>query len=352
MTSNTSDSKSNKAGPKATGTNIPLPDGRFQPRVRLVNGTKARFDPWPAGTTKEEADKLVADLQARVIREKIRSSHKARQKVRTAKAQVTATAACTAWVEGWHQDRVNRGLTSARDSLAHWNTHLAATLGVKHPLHWTRDDFRQLSVQLDAKVQAGDMSWKTAVNVWSTATKMADDAAESKLDSIKCRNDNPATGVRGPDRGEKTAKQYLFPSEFLQFIHCDTVPVKWRRVVAIAVYTYVRAGELRALTWDDVNIERGILSITKATDRTTGGLKSTKTKSPRLLPIEPALLPLLKTMHDECGGEGLVIDCRVSGICRAAFDGCSGAPRSNVRASTTWPPAFVAFDSTTCGQLA
>jgi integrase len=308
MTQGNEKTTKRKCGPTATGSNIPLADGRWQPRVRLIDGSKMRFDPWPAGTSKEDADKLTLELQERVIREKLRSVRKIQSKARISKSRATATAACADWIKVWHDDRVAHGLTSARDSLAHWETHLKPTLGTKHPLHWTRDDFRALSVELDEKVQRGEVAPKTAVNVWGTATKMADDACNSKLATIRCRIDNPSTDVRGPERGEKIAKQYLFPSEFLQLMQCDKVPVKWRRVVAIAVYTYARAGELRALTWDDVDLERGILSITKATDRTTGGLKSTKTKSPRLLPIEPELLPLLQTMHDECNGEGHVMD--------------------------------------------
>jgi len=307
MTTNNEKTPKRKSGPAPTGTNIPLADGRFQPRVRLVDGTKARFDPWDPGTSKEEADRLVADLQARVIRENIRSTHKTRQKARDTKAQQDAKTACAEWVKGWHDERVNRGLTSARDSKAHWETHIAAVLGNKRPVEWSRDDYRRLSSELDDKVQRGDMSPKTAVNVWGTATKMADDAMNSKRPDIRCRNDNPSEGTRGPERGAKIAKQYLFPSEFLQVMNSDKVPLKWKRVIAIAVYTYTRAGELRALTWDDVDLERGVLAITKATDRTTGGLKSTKTKSPRLIAIEPELMPLLQTMHDEVG-EGRLVD--------------------------------------------
>ena len=46
--------------------------------------------------------------------------------------------------------------------------------------------------------------------------------------------------------------QFLYPSEFLRFVNCDEVPIAWRRSVAIAVYTYLRAGELRVLRWEDV----------------------------------------------------------------------------------------------------
>ncbi len=98
-------------------------------------------------------------------------------------------------------------------------------MGPKHVGEWTRDDLRKLSRELDAKVQANDLSWKAAQNVWGTATKMCDDATESKRDELKCRTDNPATGVRGPDRGADTGKQFLYPSEFLAFVAHPDVPL-------------------------------------------------------------------------------------------------------------------------------
>jgi len=211
-------------------------------------------------------------------------------------------------VKAWHEDRVNRGLTSARDSLAHWETHISKVLGMKRSTEWTRDDFRAVSASLDDKIKARTLSWKTATNVWGIATKMADDARNSKRSAVRCRDDNPAEGVRGPDRGERTARQYLYPSEFLKFLQCETVPMAWRRLVAVAIYSYARAGELRALTWDDVDVDRGIITITKSIEAATGRVKSTKSKAPRMLPIEPALLPLLVAMKEESGGTGYVVE--------------------------------------------
>jgi integrase len=301
MSEGSNEKQTNKGGRKLTGHVVKTADGRWQALIRLADGTRKRIPPFPAGTSEAMAREKAAALQERAKRENI---------VSTTKQQALAQNpnACTDWVTAWVEERERRGLTSARDSKAHWKTHLLTVLGSNHPREWTRHDFRRLSVILDEKVQSASVAWKTAQNIWTTAIKMASDAAESKLDTIKCRDDNPADGVRGPDRGEKTGKQFLFPSEFTQYIECTKVPLKWRRIVAIAVYTYARAGELRALTWDDVDLERGILSITKAIDRTTGGLKSTKTKTPRLVPIEPALLPLLQAMHDECDGKGQLID--------------------------------------------
>jgi integrase len=211
------------------------------------------------------------------------------------------------WVEIWHAGRTARGLTSARLSLGNWTRYIEPILGAKHPREWTGADFRKLAKTLDDKVVAGGIAWKSATNIWGTATRMARDAQKSKDVRLQCRDDNPSSGISGPDRGEKTAKQYLYPSEFSALVECEEVPLGWRRAFALAVYTYARLGELLALTWDDVDLEHGVIHITRAIDTVTGRTKTTKSKAPRPVAIEPNLLPLLCVMRQECGGRGLVV---------------------------------------------
>jgi len=54
---------------------------------------------------------------------------------------------------------------------------------------------------------------------------MCADAAESKLDTVRCRADDPAKGVRGPERAVETGLQFLYPSEFLTFVNSPEVPL-------------------------------------------------------------------------------------------------------------------------------
>jgi hypothetical protein len=58
-----------------------------------------------------------------------------------------------------------------------------------------------------------------------------------------------------PDRGTEKGKQFLYPLEFRQFVQCADVPLRWRRVVAVAIYLYMRDGELRVLDCEDVDGE-------------------------------------------------------------------------------------------------
>jgi integrase len=51
----------------------------------------------------------------------------------------------------------------------------------------------------------------------------------------------------------------------------------------------------------------GTISITKSVNADTGETKTTKSKAPRRIPIEPSLLPLLVAMRGEVQGKGNVV---------------------------------------------
>jgi len=116
-------------------------------------------------------------------------------------------------------------------------------------------------------------------SVWTLVTNMCDDMVNAKKRELRVRTNNPCRDVKPPERGERRARQYLFPSEFLKFVSCEQVPLRWRRAVALAIYTYTRDGELRVLRWDggDVDFEHGVLSITRAYNRRAKTVKGTKT---------------------------------------------------------------------------
>jgi integrase len=168
-------------------------------------------------------------------------------------------------------------------------------------------DIERLVERTDERVIAGDLEWTTAMKVWGVVTKLFDDATNAKKLALRVIERNPAHGVRGPDRGAKKSKVYVFPSEFLLLTTCPLIPVRWRRLYTLAIYLYVRASELRGVEWADVDLEHGVVFIhrTLADD---GNLDTTKGEVPRRFKIEPELMPLLRAMHKESGGVGRVFD--------------------------------------------
>jgi integrase len=90
-------------------------------------------------------------------------------------------------------------------------------------------------------------------------------------------------------------------------VSCELVPLAWRRIIALAAYLFPRAGEMEALEWADVDVQRGIVHVHRGTDRQRGGTKATKTWTARRFAVEPAVLPLLRAMHAEAKGEGRML---------------------------------------------
>jgi integrase len=171
----------------------------------------------------------------------------------------------------------------------------------------TRHEVEEVVQALDRAVRSGELRWKTATNVWGVVTKMMTDAGRSKTLSLRVRNDNPARDVEGPDRGVERAGPYLFPSEFLAVMQCRRVPARWKRLIMLATHLYVRVGELEALEWNSVDFEHGYVLLHQSADADTGAVKPTKTKDVRKVPIEQALIPLLRKMSDEASTEGRVV---------------------------------------------
>ncbi len=92
----------------------------------------------------------------------------------------------------------------------------------------------------------------------------------------------------------------------------EAVPLEWREVYAVALYTYLRPGELRVLRWSDVDLAAGLVHVTKAWDYAEKKkLKQLpKTESGiRTVPIESSLRPLLERMRKGQDASALVVPC-------------------------------------------
>jgi integrase len=212
------------------------------------------------------------------------------------------------YAKRWLASREGR-VRSNGDSRSHLDTHILPVLGPLDMQAVGRVEVEGFVAKLDAKVQAGTMSAKTAKNLWGTCSKMFDDATNAKpATGLRCLDADPTQGVRGPDDNDGDKElQFLYPSEFLTFMACREVPRRWRRDVAIAIYLCLRDGEQRALGWPSVDLEHAAVHVAETYDRRTGEVRAgTKSGTARTVPIPAALLPLLRAMRAEAQGKGLV----------------------------------------------
>lgn len=276
---------------------------RYRARIRLADGSRPWIDA-PLGYTEARAREFARALQERenATGELIAAKRAADARKRV---PVDATAA-DRWVHDWIATKAAKGQTSTADRLGHWRHHIREAVAGRHVRDWTSEDLRELVARLDGKIASGTMSAKTAANVWGTATRMCGDAVASKVAALRCRDHDPSRDVEGPERGVRLEKQYLYPGELVRLLACAEIPLRWRRAIAIATYTGLRVGELRALRWDHVDLAHGIVHVHRAFDRRARAEKATKSRAGRRFALEPAIMPLLEAMHAESGGTGLV----------------------------------------------
>jgi integrase len=91
-------------------------------------------------------------------------------------------------------------------------------------------------------------------------------------------------------RIHRAAIRYLSKDEIAALL-CATRGTAVESVVALAIYTGARRGELLSLTWDDVNWQTGCIEV-----------YATKTAKRRAVPFHRALRPLLEDWREGRGG--------------------------------------------------
>jgi len=249
-------------------------------RLTLVDGSRP-FVPLDPAIPREDVAR--AKACARDVSEEARHSGLVPEHVRETVAEYAAR---------WLDDRTAR-VNSIRDDRGRMRMHVLPLLGILDVATFGRDDVEKLRNALDRKIERSELAWKTAASVWTLITSMCGDMVTAKKRPFRVRDDNPCRDVKPPERGARKAKQYLYPSEFLTFVSCDDIPLRWRRAVALAVYTYTRDAELRVLRWSD--IDHGIVDITRAFNRRNPSeVKGTKSDASRRFAVEPNLLPLAR----------------------------------------------------------
>ncbi len=212
------------------------------------------------------------------------------------------------WFYRWFTflDESGSAPSQYRSSYVVW---IDPVLGNKAMVDVTTDDLRSLVSSLSRAMREGEIRWATARNIWGTITsafrKYAGPRGDRDL-GLVVRDDDPTRDIAPPKKGAKTAKVHLYPDEFLKLVSCTQVRLKRRRAYAIALYLYLRPGELEALEWIDFDLDHEITTIQRSLDRVRGNAaKAPKNRQARLpCALEPHIMPVLRAMHRESGGVG------------------------------------------------
>lgn len=274
---------------------------RFRGRVRLGDGTRSeRFDV-PEGMSEAEARKWLAGIQAAEDAQGLLlQKRQARERAQAAEAgEACDGETCDAWFAR-HLPTIDCGDEHRRITRHAWQKWISPVIGSKPMRSLTRDDVEDVRDALDRALDEGRI--RTARNIWSTLTGALKAAYASRDRTLRVHAAPLHFGILPPKSGDSRQRPWLYPNEWIRLVGCAAVPIEWRQTYAIALYTGLRPNELRALTWNDVDLDAGQISVSKAFDIATKEVKAPKTTAgQRVVPIEPALLPLLEALHDDDG---------------------------------------------------
>lgn len=284
-------------------------DGTFRCILTLRDGTLSGRIDLPTARTVEEARAMTLALQTAEDRD--HTVYAAKLAAATARTAPRALTADAWWAEYIASKPVGEG--HRRVERGAWKKWISPVLGALPMADLRPADVERVRDGLDAAVDDGRIASGTAENIWATLTTAMRSATNAKDRALRVHVPpvfaRPITdGILPPRGGRDRARPWLYPSEWLALAACAEVPPEWRRVYAIALYTGLRPGELRVLTWDDVELEAGLVRVSKAWDLDARRVKETKTlRGHRVVPLQRAIAHLL-VRPDGARGSDLVVD--------------------------------------------
>jgi len=292
------------------------PNGTFFCRILLEDGTQSGRIDLPGATTREQAREMAKALAAAEARTKtlLVAALAARARPRGPDGRpAPVPGSVNEWWEKYIAAKDDIGEGHRRVVRGSWRKWIAPVIGRLTMSMLTPEDCERVRDRLDAAIKAKAITSGTAENVWSTLTTAMKAATNSKNRGLRVHQkpDFPVpvtSGILPPNGGRDRARPFLYPFEWLTLATCPEVPPTWRRTYAIALYIGLRPGELRVLTWDDIELEAGLVRVNKAWDPEERAVKETKTAGGhRVVPLRPEIRHLVARPRG-APGRGAVVD--------------------------------------------
>lgn len=206
------------------------------------------------------------------------------------------------WLENYEKERVKLRTYSRYKSLV--ELHIIPALGEIEIQNLTRKQVQGFLFQKkkDGNMRSGETMSSASTNLMLTVLNMA---FEYGIDMELCDN-NPCLRLkRSPDDCRKIE---AFTVEEQRKIECYIATADDRRLfgIILSLYTGLRIGELIGLEWDDINLDKGIITINKTVYRDKNGsdkwqvcVDKPKTKSSeRIVPLPSYLIECMRAYKE------------------------------------------------------
>lgn len=213
---------------------------------------------------------------------------------------MTTQTLLTEWLESYQKEHIKARTYSRYQGLI--SMHIIPTLGEKNITELTRREVQEFLTQQkkDGNMRSGEKLSATSTNMMLSVLNLAFEYA-CDMEYIE---ENPCIRVRRTKAESK--KIEAFTVEEQRAIETEISCSDDRRLhgILLCLYSGLRIGELLGLTWNDVDLDRGVIKITKTVYREkdeNGNWQlcedTPKTKaSDRVIPLPEYILAMLR--HD------------------------------------------------------
>lgn len=209
----------------------------------------------------------------------------------------TVAEAAELWLKRCERDKLER--TTLLQYRGHLTHHIGPRLGAVKLSRLTVPLINEFADQLLTAGRSRVLVSRVMVSLSSIVTEA------QRRGLVTANNVRSAKPVRRSSREDKRPEM---PSRDELKAIIKATPDQWRPLILTAIFTGLRGSELRGLTWSDVDLKRGVLSVRQRVDRfnTFGPPKSRA--GTRDIPLPPNLLTTLKAWKLACpiGPLGLV----------------------------------------------
>jgi len=220
--------------------------------------------------------------------------HEVKQGIHTpASTSVTVSRAGELWIEECEAEGLERSTVLQRRQ--HLKLHINPFLSGHRLSDLTTPAIYQFDGQLRASGRSLAMGRKVITSVKTLLTFCQKRALVAQNVAIPVK-------IKADDRGEKgpLREGVDYPSRSQMKTMLDNVKERWRPLLITAMFTGMRASELRGLPWSDVDLDEGVIHVRQRADRwnTIGKPKSKAGK--RDIPLPPIVVNTLREWKAVC----------------------------------------------------
>jgi integrase len=211
-----------------------------------------------------------------------------------ASASITVANCWDLWLDHCQAEGLEFGTIKQRRQ--HLNLHISTFIGAEKLSSLTTPRIHQFDGQLREAGRSLSMRRKVLTNL-KTALTFAQGrglVAQNVARGVKLKSED-GREAKGPLR-----EGVDFPSRADLRLLTEAATGRWRPFLITAVFTGMRASELRGLAWADLDLEDGTIHVRRRADA-WGTIGHTKSKmGKRDIPLPPIVINALKTWKSEC----------------------------------------------------